>query len=186
MGRGIDIVLSGFSTKRNLVGKKGEVCMFRFTSVGDNLLLGHLCQDDDSPPHRHNSCISFSLLLIFLHRHHPKQSRGCKREKRLAASSLEAKLACFWGIFAVLGNATDFCKIWGFRNILTSGVEQQVPEWLKCNFFQKATQSRKMNRRSWGKCVCIYLLSFLWFVGWLGGLVRINQVSSSRGGRQFI
>ena len=134
MGRGIDIVLSGFSTKRNLVGKKGEVCMFRFTSVssdaavGDNLLLGHLCQDDDSPPHRHNSCISFSLLLIFLHRHHPKQSRGCKREKRLAASSLEAKLACFWGIFAVLGNATDFCKIGGFRNILTSGVEQQVPE----------------------------------------------------------
>ena len=106
MGRGIDIVLSGFSTKRNLVKKGGSPSpspsMFRFTylssAVGGNLLLGHLCQDDDSPPHRHNSCISFSLLLIFLHRHHPKQSRGCKREE-ISCFFIRSQACLFLGDF---------------------------------------------------------------------------------------
>ena len=76
--------------------------MFRFTylssAVGGNLLLGHLCQDDDSPPHRHNSCISFSLLLIFLHRHHPKQSRGCKREE-ISCFFIRSQACLFLGDF---------------------------------------------------------------------------------------
>ena len=31
-------------------------------------------------PRRHNLCISFTLLLIFLHRHQPKQCHCCRRE----------------------------------------------------------------------------------------------------------
>ena len=64
------------------------------------------------PPRRHNLCISFSQLLIFLHQHQPKQCHRCSREQIncKASPSLEAALPAFSDCCRKdFGSAIDFC-----------------------------------------------------------------------------
>ena len=119
MSRGIDIVLSRLSTKRNFLAKGGnlddnEEFLKRVEISGG--LLSIICHQGSCGrymistlsicativPRRHNLCISFSLLLIFLHRHQAKQCQGCRREKIncKASASLEATLGGFWGLLS--------------------------------------------------------------------------------------